>query len=127
MKTKTAKKAPARKAPAVKNESAKRPPAKAKAALRAKRGRPVGKAVLFTVHEGKGKKVYLAGEFNGWDPAAKQMKYRAQSGVYAASLRLAPGTYQYKFVIDGAWRADPENANSVPNDQGTFNSVVAVK
>ena len=125
MKTKIAKKAPARRAPAAKTECAKRSAAK-KVSTRAK-GRSAGKTVLFTVHAEKGKLVCLAGEFNGWDPAAKQMKYKARSGVYATSVKLAPGTYQYKFVIDGAWCADPENANSVPNDQGTFNSVVTVK
>jgi hypothetical protein len=54
------------------------------------------------------------------------MTYKARSGIYTASLKLAAGTYQYKFVIDGIWCADPENANSIPNDQGTFNSVITV-
>ena len=82
--------------------------------------------MTFTVHAEKGKAVYLSGEFNGWDPAAKKMSYKARSGIYAATVKLAAGTYQYKFVIDGVWCADPENADSVPNDQGTFNSVVTV-
>lgn len=85
------------------------------------------KSVTFTVHADKGKDVYLAGEFNDWDPTAKKMAYKARSGVYAATIKLAPGTYQYKFVIDGTWCADPENADSVANDQGTFNSVITVK
>ena len=83
-------------------------------------------AVTFTIHADKGKEVYLAGEFNDWNPAAKKMAYKAKSGIYATSIKLASGTYQYKFVIDGVWCADPENANSVPNDQGTFNSVITV-
>jgi 1,4-alpha-glucan branching enzyme len=83
-------------------------------------------AVTFTVHADKGKAVYLAGEFNDWNPSAKKMAYKARSGIYTASLKLAAGTYQYKFVIDGVWCADPENANSIPNDQGTFNSVITV-
>ena len=99
-------------------------PAAAKSAAPAK---PVAKEVTFTVHAEKGKNVFVAGEFNGWDPTAKKMAYKAKEGVYAASLKLEPGTYQYKFVIDGTWCADPENVNSVANDQGTFNSVVVVK
>jgi 1,4-alpha-glucan branching enzyme len=82
--------------------------------------------VTFTVHADKGKAVYLAGEFNDWNPSAKKMAYKARSGIYSASIKLAAGTYQYKFVIDGVWCADPENSNSVPNDQGTFNSVITV-
>ena len=84
-------------------------------------------AVKFTVHADKGKAVYLAGEFNNWDPTARKMAYKARSGVYTATVKLAPGSYQYKFVIDGTWCADPENANAVANDQGTFNSVITVK
>jgi 1,4-alpha-glucan branching enzyme len=89
--------------------------------------KPATKEVTFTVHAEKGKTVYVAGEFNKWDPTAKKMAYKAKDGVYAASMKLAPGEYQYKFVIDGTWCADPENVNSVANDQGTFNSVVIVK
>lgn len=89
--------------------------------------KPVAKEVTFTVHADNGKNVYLAGEFNGWDPTAKKMTYKAKEGVYSASLKLKPGTYQYKFVVDGTWCADPENVNSVANDQGTFNSIVVVK
>ena len=83
------------------------------------------KNVTFTVHADKGKAVYVAGEFNQWNPTAKKMTFKA--GVYSATLKLAAGTYQYKFVIDGTWCADPENANAVANDQGTFNSVITVK
>ena len=85
------------------------------------------KNVTFTVHADKGKAVYIAGEFNKWNPTAKKMAYKTKSGIYTATLKLAAGTYQYKFVIDGTWCADPENVNSVANDQGTFNSVIEVK
>ena len=89
--------------------------------------KPTTKNVTFTVHADKGKAVYLAGVFNEWSLTAKKMAYKAKSGIYAATIKLAPGTYEYKFVIDGTWCSDPENANSVPNDQGTFNSVITVK
>lgn len=89
--------------------------------------KPAAKSVTFTVHAEKGKAVYVAGEFNKWNPTAKKMAYKAKEGIYAATLKLAAGTYQYKFVIDGTWCADPENAEAVPNDQGTFNSVLTVK
>ena len=85
------------------------------------------KEVTFTLHAERGKKVCVAGEFNKWAPAAKKMAYKARSGIYTATLKLAPGSYQYKFVIDGVWCADPENVNAVANDQGTFNSVIEVK
>ena len=118
MKINAAKKCAATKV--VAKKTAKSAPAKASA-------KPAAKTVTFTVHADKGKAVYLAGEFNKWDPSAKKMAYKAKEGVYAATVKLAPGEYQYKFIIDGTWCADPENVNSVQNDQGTFNSVVVVK
>ena len=94
-----------------------------------KRGRkPSGKKeVKFTVHAEKGKEVFVAGQFNDWNPTADKMAYKCRGGIYEATLKLLPGSYEYKFVIDGVWCADPENAESVANDQGTFNSVITVK
>ena len=103
---------------------AKKAPAKAVAK---KAAAPATKAVTFTVHAEQGKAVYLAGSFNEWSTTAKKMAYKAKEGTYAATVQLAPGEYQYKFVIDGTWCADPENVNAVKNDQGTFNSVITVK
>ena len=119
MKIKTNKKAPAKKT--VVKKVARKCAAKKCAAKK-----PC-KSVMFTVHADKGRSVYLAGEFNDWNPTAKKMSYNAKSGIYSGAVKLAAGTYQYKFVIDGTWCADPENANAVPNDQGTFNSVIEVK
>ena len=116
MKIKSVKKSPAKKV--VVRRAAKKCAAK-------KPAKPAAKTVKFTVHADKGKTVCLAGDFNKWSPSAKKMAFKA--GVYTATVKLAPGTYQYKFVIDGTWCADPENANAVANDQGTFNSVIEVK
>ena len=117
MKIKTTTKTIAKKTVPKKPVAAQKPAAK----------KPVAKNVTFTVHAEKGKAVYIAGEFNKWNPTAKKMAYKAKNGLYTATVKLAPGDYQYKFVIDGTWCADPENANAVPNDQGTFNSIITVK
>lgn len=115
------------KAKSIKKSATKKPVAKKCAAKKVCAKKAATKNVTFTVHADKGKAVYLAGVFNQWSLTAKKMAYKARSGIYAATIKLAPGTYEYKFVIDGVWCADPENANSVPNDQGTFNSVITVK
>jgi len=125
MKIKSAKKASATKA-VVKAAKSKACAAKTGKKESAAAKKETAKSVAFTVHADQGKAVYLAGEFNEWSPTAQKMDYKAEDGVYAATVRLAPGTYQYKFVIDGTWCADPENTRSVPNDQGTFNSVITV-
>ena len=118
MKIKTTKKS------TTKTVVAKKPSAKPVAK---KAANPAKKAVTFTVHAEKGKAVYLAGSFNEWSTTAKKMAYKTKAGIYSATVQLAPGEYQYKFVIDGTWCADPENVNAVPNDHGTFNSVITVK
>ncbi len=118
MKTKTTKKC-------AETKVAKKCPAKKTAGKCTKKAEK--KDVVFTVHAERGKTVYLAGEFNNWNPTGKKMTYKARNGLYSATVKLAAGVYQYKFVIDGAWCADPENVDSVANDQGTFNSVITVK
>ena len=100
-------------------------PCAAKKAAAPKAAKAVEKSVVFTIRADVGKAVYLAGCFNDWNPTGKKMTFKA--GVYSATVKLAPGEYQYKFIIDGTWCADPENVNAVANDQGTFNSVIVVK
>lgn len=85
------------------------------------------KSVSFSVRAEPGKTVYLSGSFNQWNPAGKKMLDKKNEGVYTVSVKLAPGVYEYKFVIDGTWCADPECADWVQNDHGTLNSVVTVK
>lgn len=89
----------------------------------AKKAAPKTQRVVFSVRAEAGSKVFLAGSFNNWDPTAKEMVDKKGDGVFAATVSLAPGEYQYKFVIDGTWCADPECADWIQNDHGTLNSV----
>jgi len=82
--------------------------------------------VTFSVKGEKGKEAFVAGDFNGWDPYATRMAYKAKKGVYAVTVKLSKGTHQYKFVIDKTWCCDPENPQAVPNELGSFNSLVEV-
>ncbi|MGC8902343.1 MAG: glycoside hydrolase family 13 [Fervidobacterium sp.] len=51
--------------------------------------------------------VYLAGNFNNWNPTAWPMKL--VNGVWTYEVELKPGSYQYKYVIEGkTWKEDPE-------------------
>ena len=113
--------------PAVKTVTAKKTRTAVKKAAPKAAAKPVEKSVTFTVHAEPGKAVYLAGSFNNWDPTGKKMLEKKGDGVYSVAIKLVPGTYQYKFVIDGTWCADPENRDFVQNDHGTLNSVITVK
>lgn len=69
--------------------------------------------------------VMLVGDFTGWQDKPISMIKR-DGGLWTASVNLQPGTYHYRFLVDGQWRDDPENALRVPNPYGGENSVRAV-
>ena len=66
--------------------------------------------------------VCLAGDFNKWKP--EPMK-KCECG-FVGSVKLEPGVYQYKFVVDGQWRIDPSALENAKNDFGSTNSVLLV-
>jgi hypothetical protein len=41
-------------------------------------------------------------------------------------MRLRPGGYQYRVVIDGEWQQDPNNPDAVPNHLNGKNSLLNV-
>ena len=89
--------------------------------------KPALKSVTFTVHAEAGQDVRLAGSFTDWETKAKKMTFKKANGVYSATVKLAPGEYQYKFIIGDKWTTDDQNTEFVPNDKGTFNSRLVVK
>jgi 1,4-alpha-glucan branching enzyme len=89
--------------------------------------KPALKSVTFTVHAEAGQDVRLAGSFTDWETKAKKMTFKKTNGVYSATVKLAPGEYQYKFIIGDKWTTDDQNAEFVPNDKGTFNSKLVIK
>jgi chromosome partitioning protein len=73
--------------------------------------------------------VRIAGDFNGWVPdkgVRSLIESEGQTRVWTKILRLAPGTYQYRYVVDGEWRADPENPEVISSAVGGRNSVLVV-
>lgn len=69
--------------------------------------------------------VMLVGDFTQWQDKPISMVKR-EGGLWTASVNLSPGTYHYRFLVDGQWRDDPENTLRVPNPYGGENSVRAV-
>jgi len=82
----------------------------------------------FSLYAPNVNEVYLAGDFNGWQPDAKEYRLRKFKGdIWKKMLQLKPGRYEYQFVVDGQWWTDPENANRVSNEYCTENCVIEVK
>lgn len=68
------------------------------------------------------REAFLVGSFNNWEPLAMTRC----GDRFEVNVSLAPGEYQYKFMVDGQWHSDPAAPRSVPNAFGTTNSVVCV-
>ncbi len=74
--------------------------------------------------------VRIAGDFNGWVPDRGVRSLIASEGgdrVWTKVLTLEPGTYQYRYVVDGEWREDPTNPESAPGPTGQPNSILMVR
>lgn len=84
------------------------------------------KKVTFRFAAPKGCCVSVAGTFNGWSDDEHVLKHSARSGFFQDTLTLSPGRYEYKFVVDGTWIADPACPDWVPNEHGSLNSVILV-
>jgi chromosome partitioning protein len=88
--------------------------------------RPTRQGVLFVQPLTVGKKVCIAGDFNGWSASATPMKKNEALGVFEVCLKLEPGRYRYRIVIDGIWAADQFNESAEMNPFGELNSIVVV-
>jgi len=86
---------------------------------------PKLKSVSIAARIGEAREVLLTGDFNGWNGSPLPLAKRPD-GVWTATLKLAPGEYQYRLLVDGQWRDHPEAARRVPNPFGSQNCVLTV-
>lgn len=82
--------------------------------------------VAFVLFEPDAKQVALGGDFNRWASDATPMQ-RHDGGQWEIAVALAPGRYEYKFMVDGHWMPDPLAHKNVWNQHGTLNSVIEVR
>ncbi len=69
--------------------------------------------------------VYVAGTFNNWNAQATPM-HRIADGRWEATLDLAPGEYQFRYVANGRWFTDYAADGIERNSLGEYNSVLVV-
>ena len=48
-------------------------------------------------------------------------------GLWTKVIKLAPGRYRYRYVVDGQWRHDPSNAVIEPNPYGGHDSILVME
>ena len=83
------------------------------------------KRITFKLEASEAKEAILVGDFNSWDLKKHTMK-KDDKGRWAKIVTLAPGRYEYKFLVDGQWQNDPGNDQMVHNSFGTVNNILNV-
>jgi 1,4-alpha-glucan branching enzyme len=81
--------------------------------------------ITFSLTSPDAKEVILMGDFNQWNPKVHPMK-KNKTGVWEKVTLLFPGTYEYRFMVDGQWENDPNNAQTRTNQFGTKNNFIVV-
>ncbi|KAI4314222.1 hypothetical protein L6164_027155 [Bauhinia variegata] len=67
--------------------------------------------------------VLLVGSFDGWSNQRKMEE--SDPGVFSLSLKLYPGKYEIKFIVDGEWRTDP--LRPIVRNNGHVNNLLIVE
>ena len=87
----------------------------------------------FSCHAPQAEHVSVAGTFNDWCGNTNMMKKGAK-GKWTTKIKLAPGRYEFKFIVDGEWCCEPGCdgphtgcSACVANECGTMNRVIDVK
>jgi len=82
--------------------------------------------LTLTIDAPSAKEVHLVGDFNGWKVDKESFMTR-EEGTWKKNLRLNPGKYHYRFVVDGNWTEDPVNPKKEKNPFGELNSLIEIK
>lgn len=82
--------------------------------------------ITFQYRGARNQKVYIYGDFNNWDPYMYRMTEVPGTGSYSHSLRLSPGTYRYRYIVDGTSLPDPLNDEKILDIFGKTASVFTV-
>ncbi|MCU0447361.1 MAG: hypothetical protein MUE85_20895 [Microscillaceae bacterium] len=86
----------------------------------------LGKSVTFKLRGYENaKKVYLAGDFNNWQPHLNRFWRDGEDWI--CKIILPKGTYTYKLVVDGKWLIDPANSQTETDAWGNRNSLIDVQ
>ena len=80
--------------------------------------------VTFAFEAPEAEHVLLVGDFNEWTRNGSEME--PIGGIWTKVIKLAPGRYRYRYVVDGQWQNDPSNAAIEPNPYGGHDSILVM-
>jgi chromosome partitioning protein len=78
--------------------------------------------VVVRFRDGAANDVRIAGDFNGWVPDKGVRSLIESEGsvrVWTKILQVPPGTYEYRYVVDGEWRDAPEDDDTPRGRSGS--------
>jgi 5'-AMP-activated protein kinase regulatory beta subunit len=71
-----------------------------------------------------GTQVFVTGSFNNWQGKIT-MPPSEEGKDFVLVIDIPPGVHQYKYIVDEAWRLDPDMPTCI--NQGVVNNVIEVK
>ena len=82
-----------------------------------------GNKVTFYFESTNSDNVVISGTMNDWSTDWTMTK---EGNVFSYTCELEEGTYQYKYIVDGTWMADPFNPATADDGSGNVNSTFTV-
>lgn len=86
----------------------------------------VTEGVLFTLDAPNASRVCVTGKFTDWSKKGIPLERDPKDGLWKVVVDVKPGSYEYRFIVDGTWIRDPGNKTTVPNEFGQENSLLVV-
>jgi hypothetical protein len=87
--------------------------------------KPILKTVTFELKGyDKARDVYVTGSFNDWN--ARDVKMQRKGNEWIGTTEAEPGKTSYKFIVDGNYITDPENAKT-EKDGENVNSIKLIE
>ena len=86
--------------------------------------------VTVSFRDARAHDVRIAGDFNGWVPdkdVRSELQVSGRERIWTKILALPPGTYRYRYLVDGEWREDPTNPERATAPLGGRHSVLVVR
>ncbi len=80
--------------------------------------------VRFVLEAPTAARVQLVGDFNQWVIDGNEME--PAGSVWTKIVKLGPGRYRYRYVVDGQWQSDPGNGAIEPCPFGGHDSVLVL-
>ena len=87
--------------------------------------RSISRRLPLIVKAPEAKDVRVTGDFTGWVEQGIRLSHDG-NGRWRTVLSLAPGEYQYRLLVDGAWKDHAEAVLRVANPFGSQNCVLKV-